>query len=258
MKIVFINPSLNCGGAEKVISELANHWSSKNHEIWIITTNRSEKSHFELNEKIIRIAILKGLSSSPINYLPRKITGLYRIRKSIQKIDPHVVYAFQEETSIYTLLSLLGTAYPVIAAVRNHPGYKKLNLFFSFLRKILYPKAHKIVVQTQMIKEWFEDKNYNGLQTIMNPLNCKKGNRKFPREKIIYSCGRLVPAKGFHALIDIFAEIAGEFEDWTLKIIGDGPQKAALKRQISSLGLNNRIIITGCSFETTNFQPGFK
>jgi len=51
---------------------------------------------------------------------------------------------------------------------------------------------------------------------------------------IIMSAGRLVPWKGFSALVDIMPQIVRDIPDATLVIIGDGPERATLERQAAS------------------------
>lgn len=51
--------------------------------------------------------------------------------------------------------------------------------------------------------------------------------------------------KGHSFLFDAFARIAGDFPDWRLLIVGDGPQRANLERQADTLGLRDRVVFTG-------------
>ena len=52
---------------------------------------------------------------------------------------------------------------------------------------------------------------------------------------ILISAGRLVPWKGFDALIEIMTEIIKEIPDAKLYIIGSGPEEKNLKSKISNL-----------------------
>jgi len=57
--------------------------------------------------------------------------------------------------------------------------------------------------------------------------------------------GRLHPDKGFDILLDAYARIAGRHPDWTLVILGEGPQRAALQAQIERLGLAGKVSMPG-------------
>lgn len=63
--------------------------------------------------------------------------------------------------------------------------------------------------------------------------------------KMIIAAGRLVAVKRYDRLIDAFAKVAAERPEWTLRIYGRGPMRAALREQIDALGLYNRIFLMG-------------
>jgi len=62
---------------------------------------------------------------------------------------------------------------------------------------------------------------------------------------IILSIGRLSPWKGFAALIESVAELAGERPGLKLVIVGDGEERDSLAALIKKLGLKERVQITG-------------
>lgn len=62
---------------------------------------------------------------------------------------------------------------------------------------------------------------------------------------VISSIGRLVPWKGFKALIDAFKKFADSTENAYLLIAGDGPEKERLVSQIAQLGLESRVRLLG-------------
>ncbi|GMA13839.1 glycosyltransferase [Deinococcus metallilatus] len=57
--------------------------------------------------------------------------------------------------------------------------------------------------------------------------------------------GRLVPAKGFDRLLDAAAALRDRGAPFTLEIAGEGPERAALERQIVALGLGDRVRLVG-------------
>jgi len=66
-----------------------------------------------------------------------------------------------------------------------------------------------------------------------------------PGRRIAVGVGRLEPVKGFDIAIEAFGQIAPIIEDLDLIIVGDGPQREALSRRISDLGLAKRILLVG-------------
>ena len=62
---------------------------------------------------------------------------------------------------------------------------------------------------------------------------------------MILFVGNLVPVKGVDTLIDACALLAAEGLDFTASLIGKGPLRARLARQIRKLGLNGRVTLHG-------------
>lgn len=57
--------------------------------------------------------------------------------------------------------------------------------------------------------------------------------------------GRLVPAKGQHILIQAIAKLRDAGTEVRLRLVGDGPDRTSLERQVAELGLGDRVIFEG-------------
>lgn len=63
--------------------------------------------------------------------------------------------------------------------------------------------------------------------------------------------GRLQAGKGLETLIEAWSRVAAKRPDARLWIVGDGPERAALWRQIDDAGLDGRVVLAG-SFDTVD------
>ena len=63
--------------------------------------------------------------------------------------------------------------------------------------------------------------------------------------KIVVSVGRLVPWKGFSALIDSFVPVRERYPDASLIIIGSGPEQARLESMVAERGLESVVTLAG-------------
>ncbi len=74
---------------------------------------------------------------------------------------------------------------------------------------------------------------------IPNPLTCRIPNALPQKNKELLYLGRLDPIqKCVDRLLRIFAEVHTDFPDWTLKIVGNGPDKERLINLSKNLGID--------------------
>lgn len=57
--------------------------------------------------------------------------------------------------------------------------------------------------------------------------------------------GRMVEGKGVETLLAVFARLASERPALMLRLVGDGPARAALERQVTEAGLESRVVFSG-------------
>lgn len=65
------------------------------------------------------------------------------------------------------------------------------------------------------------------------------------KEKRIVAVGRLSWEKGFDRLLDCFALTREKHPDWSMRIVGDGPEQEKLEQKIAELGLGDAVVLTG-------------
>ena len=80
---------------------------------------------------------------------------------------------------------------------------------------------------------------------IPNAVSPQRGGTARLDRPVVVAAGRLVRAKAFERLIRAFAIVAGAHPDWRLRICGDGPRRAALRRLIAELGLEAQVELAG-------------
>ena len=79
-----------------------------------------------------------------------------------------------------------------------------------------------------------------------NPLRVPPdpGTRRWRRGPAFISVGRLVPQKRVDLVIAAFAGLDG-LDDWSLEILGDGPERPALEALAERLGAKDRVRFHG-------------
>jgi glycosyltransferase involved in cell wall biosynthesis len=76
--------------------------------------------------------------------------------------------------------------------------------------------------------------------------------------ELVGAIGRLVPQKGFSYLLSAFRIVADRVGDRArLVIVGSGPDLDALQAQITSLGLEQRVLLAGFRSDVREIMPAF-
>ena len=65
------------------------------------------------------------------------------------------------------------------------------------------------------------------------------------KENYVIAVGRFSPEKGFMRLIDIWTQVLSKNDNWKLILIGDGPEKNKLIKQIETYNIKDSIILPG-------------
>lgn len=242
IKIALIIPTLKQGGAERVISELANAFYSKGHTVLLVLLSQAIEDFYELNSgiQVYRLQFEGGHIRQKVLSLT---SSLFNLRSIILKENPDAVLSFGDKYNVYTLLATKFLKTKVFISDRSNPK-RKIPRSTEILRKHLYKYATGIIAQTALAKEILEQKtNSKNIRVIPNPL---KEIKKYPgieREKIILNVGRLVPQKGQTYLLEAFSKIKDK--SWRLVLLGNGPLLDALQKQAIELGIQDSVSFPG-------------
>lgn len=244
MKITFVTSTLTSGGAERVISLLANNYAKRGYEVEMIALTSISPDYYTLDPKVQFIHADKVSKGGLLG-------ELWWFRQHIKKERPDVVIAFMEAVYEFVLMALLGTKIPVISSERKDPA--TLGPMRKLLRWMLLPTTTAHVVQTQHIKQYYNQRIQKKTQIIYNPVNeavfqIKVDGLKVKEEERlnrIISVGRLYPQKNQEMMIKAFAKIAPKFPEWSLVIYGDGYLRKDLESLVERLKVKDKVFLPG-------------
>lgn len=244
-KIALVIPTMHQGGAERVMSELANAWSNQQHEIHLVLLAKSE-NFYRINDNVI-IHNLGFSHSGLFSKVFNELKVLFKLRKILKQQKPDFVLSFMSKYNIFTILAASYLNIRVFVSDRNNPK-QQLPFLISFLRKATYKFAHGIIAQTGLAKLTLEKSIGNrNIAVIPNPLKSISIHENIEKDKIILNVGRLVEEKGQKYLLEAFTKIKDT--QWKIAILGDGPLYDRLKKQAEELGLKDQIIMPGAVSE---------
>lgn len=256
MKIIIFIYSLTGGGAERVVSTLANYWVSKNWDVDVITLARSDNDFYELSNNVKRISLDLAEESENIY---SKITNNYKriktLRIFLKKNDPDVVLSMMSTANVLLALASIGLKeFVKVGSERTHPPKSRLGVVWNYLRKYLYYNLDSVVALTEKSALWLK-KNTRVKKVIVIPNTVTwplplinpylKPITKDYNSKVLMAVGRLSTEKNFNILIKIFYEISQNLTNWKLVIIGEGAERANLEKQINYYGMDKSILLPG-------------
>ncbi len=241
MKIFLVISSLKQGGAERVMSELANEFLKKGHEVHLCILVRGE--YFYPLDSNILVHDLGFVNNGPIRKITGEIKVFFKLRALLKSVEPDFVLSFMSKYNVFTIIASSFLNINVFVSDRSNPR-KKLPYLTASLRRLTYRFATGIVAQTTLAKELIEAETGNkNVQVISNPLRELASHPEIRRKHIVLNVGRMVPEKGQKYLLEAFSKIKNN--DWELVILGDGPLRNDLIIQAQELNISNRIQMPG-------------
>lgn len=126
------------------------------------------------------------------------------------------------------------------ALLREGSPYLGTELKYHYGRQL--QKLDKVIVLYQQDAQMYKQAFGFLPVRIYNPLTLKPGKKSNGQNKRFLAVGRFSPKhKGFDLLITAFAVFAQNNSDWSLDIVGDGPEKDKLHQLITYNHLENRV-----------------
>jgi GalNAc-alpha-(1->4)-GalNAc-alpha-(1->3)-diNAcBac-PP-undecaprenol alpha-1,4-N-acetyl-D-galactosaminyltransferase len=232
-KLCLVIPSLQAGGMERVMSELAGFFCKKNEvEVHLVLYGRRPDIFYDVPETLI---IHKP--KAKFNNRFRQISSIRRLlflRRVIIGINPDSILSFGEYWNSFVLLALFGLNFPIYVSDRCQPD-KDLGKFHNILRRWLYPRTKGVIAQTSRAKEIYQKQfKHNNIRIIGNPIHkIDEFADQSEKENIVLTVGRLIKTKNHDKLIELFVSI--NKPGWKLIIIGDDAQNQNIRDKLISL-----------------------
>lgn len=246
-RIAFYISTLQVGGAERVISNLANAFSEKGYQVYMITENPDGKESYPLHRNVERIRLPKPDRRNRVLNMAARITDL---RKTVKEIRVPVLVSFIGKANIRAVLATRLTHTKSIVSVRSAPDREYGTKVRRSLAKILFRFAEGAVFQTEEARDFFAPAVRKKAAVLMSPLHPDFIRPRFAggRRHEIVTVGRLHEVKNHEMLIRAFAALAPDYPDHTLSLYGDGDTKEKLAGLIAGSGMEGKVFLKGnCS-----------
>jgi GalNAc-alpha-(1->4)-GalNAc-alpha-(1->3)-diNAcBac-PP-undecaprenol alpha-1,4-N-acetyl-D-galactosaminyltransferase len=243
--------SLSSGGAERVISRMANYWVEKGWAITLLTFNDGiEPPFYQLDDRVkYRPLGIAATSVNPVIGILNNLTSIKALRSAIIDSQPDVVISFMDRTNVIAILATRGLNIPLLVSERNDPEMLSPGKMWELLRQWTYPFADRITVQTERAGKYFPKLHDQVIvmpnPVVLPPVEITKLTPHLQGDRNLIAVGRLDPQKGFDLLLRAFARLADQHQTWHLTILGEGELRAELETLSTELGLQDRVQLLG-------------
>ena len=245
-KIAFVVTDMEGGGAQRVAAQLCNSWAKRGEDVTLFSFDPPDRPPFyELSNKVkFKPLGLKKKSDSGIWRFINNVMRVIVFHFELRRLKPTVLISFSTEVAVVCLVATTILKIPVIACERANPRIFPLSKTWRAMRKLTYWMAHEIVVQTGRAAAFFKKAT-----VIPNPVTKPDISGPVKPENLpaqfIVSLARLGPEKRLNVLIDAFANLAADYPDLHVVLIGLGTEREALEAQAKERRLADRVHLTG-------------
>lgn len=238
-KILFFTPSIDGGGAEKILLFVAEYLHRNNFYVEILTL-----CEYPLNQ-------YNGIEVKKINYkkkgkLISKISLSKRIRSYTISNHFEALVTFGVAYSLIIKVACIGLPIKLIVSERRSP--MNLSFLWKNISKLIYKNCDGVIYQLKEVEEFYNFKNTNTI-VIHNPYmlnNFENKEKKICKksEKIILlsAAARLDEyEKGMDILIDAFELIEPKYKNIELHLYGDIVSDNKISRKLRNTSENIKV-----------------
>lgn len=250
MKILHVITSLQFGGAEKLISEIAPLFRDKGNHVDVCSfVATAPNMNNVLEEKGIMVY---NLAAGGSVYNPLFIFKLAKLMKNYDVVHTHntACQMFAAIGSFFCKCKFVTTEHSTSTRRRN---YK----FFKVIDKWMYSRYDKIICISEPSEEslrGYIGNNYP-IVTIKNGINTQKFINAEPVDLGLGDCKKITMVAGFRYEKDqptVIKALKYLPKDYHLILVGDGVERANLENLVESLELRDRVHFLGLRNDVPN------
>ena len=230
LKIAEIIPEFHEGGAERHVLWLSNALAGMGHQVTVITAGGKLEEKLDPGVEIWRLPVHR---KNPVTgfYSALKIAG----RAKRQQWD--ILHAHSRVPAWIAWWASAMSSKPWIFTA--HDRYRKNWAIRPFRR------AHGSICVSEAVRKHLSGFLPNRVEVIRNgiPFSGRQWGKKPNGAMRILFVGRLTHRKGLHIVMEALSSLKDW--EWSLEVVGDGPQRQVLEALAGSLGIKRRVIFQG-------------
>lgn len=239
IKIIFLLPSLVPGGAERVISFIAQTIDKEKFTPILLIAGFSQNNAYDVSN----VDVVYLNKNRILTALPYIIWNIFQMKPDIVVSSiSHVNTAMSMISPIFKKTKFIGREATVLSKRKNEKKLRKWSPIHLMTNG--FKNLDMLICQSQDMAEDMMTNfqvPHSKVTVINNPisnLTSIKNRKKHSEIKKFITVGRLTEVKGHLRILDILSKLKIPFE-YTL--IGDGDLKRQIFDKVNALGLTDRV-----------------
>ncbi|WP_218689531.1 glycosyltransferase [Psychrobacter sp. BF1] len=247
MNVLYVITGLGLGGAEKVVSDLADQ---------MVVLGNNVKIAYLTGDILVRpISQDVELVALNLNSVKNLLLASKKYRKLVKSFRPDVVHAHMVHANIFTRINRIACSVPklICTAHSSNEGGKARMIAYRLTNRLsdVNTNVSQEATATFIAKGAFAP---NSLLTVYNGIDLNKFGKTSIRVGLskdvvnIVTVGRFSDAKDYPNLINAFALLKKNIPiamTTNLTIVGDGELRYQIEALIKELKLDNDVILLG-------------
>lgn len=200
---------------------------------------------------------------------PHLVAAAKEAAHHLRELNADVLLAHGYKANFVGLLAACMAHIPIIMVSRGWTGHTRKVRFNEMIDRFVLRFADRVVCVSEghaaLVRRAVPDSQ---ITVICNAIDTSRFARVDPDAgkllrsmlpepvmHIVLAAGRLSPEKGFHELIEAAITVAAHRDDVGFVLVGDGPMRRSLLRQVERAGLRNRFVLAGFRNDVDQLMP---
>ena len=250
-KAAIVIADIQLGGGQRSALNLASALS-KDHEVTLIVFHTVDQQ-YEVPYRLVNIECpdKSNVVGKAYNVLKRA----FKLRRHFSAEKYDFIFGFMETANFPTVIA----SSQAILSVHCNPH--ELSSYESILARALYPRAqHVVAVSEDVATILREDYKLKKVSRIYNLVSFEEvqqeGAIAHQHDKpYLVALGRLSEVKRLDIMIEAYSKSTLK-DECDLLIVGEGEERQSLEAQIKTLGLQDKVVLTGSQSNPFKYLKG--
>jgi glycosyltransferase involved in cell wall biosynthesis len=265
INILHVVDSLEVGGLERVVTDLAKAQQGRGHQVAVFSINDTQGFASELQDA--GIAVVVGGKSRGFDF-----DVLGKLRRLVVDRQVRVVHAHNFVPNYYCATALLALRQPTTLVGTCHDmGTRLSNRKLRWMYRASLLRTARLAMVGQQVHDRYVASGWIGAdraETVLNGIPVQRFKNSIERRRaarqqlgldasapVIGCVGRLVPLKNQHLMIEVLPTLLRSHPALKLVMVGDGALDTALRQQASSAGVAEQVLFLGQRPDVADLLP---